>query len=68
MAVPNVKPLKVLDDESGKLKTLLAEQMLDAGAMKELLAKMVGPVGKHKVVAHLVVTTLTGSKGSAQLT
>ena len=30
---------KTLEDENAKLKSLLAEQMLDAAAMKELLAK-----------------------------
>jgi len=39
VAVPDVKRLKALEDENGKLKKLLAEQMLDAAAMKELLAK-----------------------------
>lgn len=39
MAVPDVKRLKALEDENGKLKKLLAEQMLGAAAMKELLAK-----------------------------
>ena len=38
-SVPDVKRLKALEDENGKLKRLLAEQMLDAAAMKELLAK-----------------------------
>jgi len=37
--VPDVKRLKALEDENGKLKRLLAEQMLDVAAMKELLAK-----------------------------
>jgi len=37
--VPDVKRLKALEDESGQLKKLLAVQMLDAAAMKELLAK-----------------------------
>ena len=39
MSVPDVKRLKALEDENGKLKKLPAEQMLDAAAMKELLAK-----------------------------
>ena len=39
MSVPDVKRLKALEDENGRLKKLLAEQMLDAAAMKELLAK-----------------------------
>jgi len=39
MSVPDVKRLKALEDENGKPKRLLAEKMLDATAMKELLAK-----------------------------
>lgn len=39
MSVPDVRRLKALEDENAKLKKLLAEQMLDAAAMKELLAK-----------------------------
>ncbi len=31
--------LKALEDENAKLKRLLAEQMLDMAAMKELLSK-----------------------------
>jgi putative transposase len=33
------KRLKQLEDENAKLKKLLAEQMLDAAALRELLAK-----------------------------
>ena len=39
MTVSDAKRLKALEDENAKLKKLLAEQMLDAAAMKELLAK-----------------------------
>ena len=39
MTVSEAKRLKVLEDENAKLKRLLAEQMLDMAAMKELLAK-----------------------------
>jgi putative transposase len=39
MTVSDAKRLKALEDENAKLKRLLAEQMLDAAAMKELLAK-----------------------------
>jgi len=35
MTVSDAKRLKALEDENAKLKTLLAEQMLDAAAMKE---------------------------------
>ena len=37
MTVSDAKRLKALEDENAKLKKLLAEQMLDAAAMKELL-------------------------------
>jgi putative transposase len=43
MDVPEAKRLKQLEDENAKLKKLLAEQMLDAAALRELQAKMVGP-------------------------
>jgi len=33
------KRLKALEDENAKLKKLLAEQMLDAAALRELLSK-----------------------------
>ena len=39
MTVPEAKRLKALEDENGKLKKLLAEQMLDMAAMKELISK-----------------------------
>ena len=37
--VTEAKRLKQLEDENAKLKKLLAEQMLDAAALRELLAK-----------------------------
>jgi putative transposase len=39
MKVSDAKWLKALEDENARLKKLLAEQMLDAAAMKELLKK-----------------------------
>ncbi len=39
MAVSDAKRLKALENENARLKKLLAEQMLDAAAMKELLSK-----------------------------
>jgi putative transposase len=39
MDVPEAKRLTQLEDENSKLKKLLAEQMLDAAALRELLAK-----------------------------
>ncbi|PDT25785.1 IS3 family transposase [Rhizobium sp. L9] len=54
MEVSEAKRLKALEEENAKLKKLLAEQMLDAAALRELLGKkMVGPVAKRDAVAHL---------------
>ena len=39
MSVSDAKRLKALEDENAKLKKLLAEQMLDAAAMRDLLSK-----------------------------
>jgi putative transposase len=39
MNVSEAKRLKQLEDENAKLKKLLAEQMLDAAALRELLSK-----------------------------
>lgn len=39
MKVSEAKRLKAFEDENARLKRLLAEQMLDMAAMKELLAK-----------------------------
>ena len=39
MDVSEAKRLRALEDENAKLKKLLAEQMLDAAALRELLAK-----------------------------
>ena len=39
MTVSEAKRLKALEDENAKLKKLLAEQMLDLAAMKELVLK-----------------------------
>ena len=39
MTISDAKRLKALEDENAKLTKLLAEQMLDAAAMKELLAR-----------------------------
>ena len=37
--ISDAKRLKSLEDENAKLKKLLAEQMLDVAALRELLAK-----------------------------
>ena len=39
MEVSDARRLKLLDDENRKLKKLLAESMLDASALRELLGK-----------------------------
>ena len=39
MSVPDAKRLKDLEAENTRLKKLLAEQMLDLAAMKDLVAK-----------------------------
>ena len=39
MSVSEAKRLKQLEDENARLKKLLAEQMLDATALRELLSK-----------------------------
>ena len=50
MDVSEAKRLKQLEDENAKLKKLLAEQMLDAAALRELLSKkMVGSLSSAKV-------------------
>ncbi|PCD64709.1 MULTISPECIES: IS3 family transposase [Rhizobium] len=54
MEISEAKRLKALEDENAKLKKLLAEQMLDAAALRELLfKKMVGPAAKREAVTHL---------------
>jgi len=48
MEVSEAKRLKALEDENARLKKLLAEQMLNAAALRDLLAKkMVGPAAKR---------------------
>ena len=39
MDASDAKRLKALEDENSKLKKLLADQMLEASALKELLSK-----------------------------
>lgn len=39
MEVSDAKRLKTLEDENGRLKRLLAEQMMDVSTLKEMLAK-----------------------------
>jgi putative transposase len=39
MDIADAKRLKALEDENAKLKKLLADQMLEASALRELLSK-----------------------------
>ncbi len=39
MDISDAKRLRALEEENARLKKLLADQMLDAAAMRELLAK-----------------------------
>jgi len=48
MEVSEAKRIKALEDENARLKKLLAEQMLDATALRELLQKMYGPLPSMK--------------------
>jgi putative transposase len=54
--VSEAKRLKQLEDENAKLKKLLAEQMLDAAALRELLSKKRWGRRKREGVAHLRAT------------
>ncbi|MBM1175573.1 IS3 family transposase [Microvirga arabica] len=54
MDASDAKRLKALEDENAKLKKLLAETMLDASALRELLSKkLVEPAAQREAVAHL---------------
>ena len=39
MEISDARKLKALEDENAKLKKLLADQMLEASALRELLSK-----------------------------
>lgn len=43
MEVSDAKRLRSLEEENTKLKKLLADQMLEASALRELLSKTYGP-------------------------
>ena len=53
MEVSEAKRLKALEEENAKLKKLLAEQMLDVAALRELLGKIGRALAKRDAVAHL---------------
>jgi hypothetical protein len=54
-----------LDDENANPKKLRAEQMLDAAALRELLAKMVWPAAEREGVAYRVWHHLTSESNAA---
>ena len=66
MDVAWAKRLRQLEDENAKLKKLLAEQMLGAAALRELLSKMVGPAGQREAVAHLQAELACQNGGPAR--
>src|SRR5438874_896945 len=51
--VSDARRLKTLEAENARLKKLLADKMLDAAALKELLSKMVGPAACREACVHL---------------
>ncbi len=67
MEVSEAKRLKALEDENAKLKKLLAEQMLYAAALRELLAKMVGFAAKREAVAHLKTVMALPERRACQI-
>jgi putative transposase len=50
MDVSEAKRLKALEEENAKLKKLLADQMLKAVALRELLERVVGPAVKREAL------------------
>lgn len=67
MEVSDAKRLKALEDENAKLEKLLAEQMMDTAAFRELLAKMVRPVAKREAVAHLKASMGLSERRACQI-
>jgi transcriptional regulator of heat shock response len=67
MEVSEAKRLKVLEEENAKLKKLLAEQMLDVAALRELFQKMVGPAAKRDAVAHLKAVMALSEQRACQI-
>ena len=56
--ISEAKRLKALEDGNAKLKKLVAEQMLDAAALRELLSKNGRAAAKRAAVAHLEACNL----------
>lgn len=59
--------LRSLEDESAKLKRLLAEAMRDNAGLKDLLAKIGTPAAKREAVARLRAILGGASGGRAVL-
>ena len=53
MEPSDAKRLRALKDENGKLKKLLAEQMLDNAMLQDINSKMVTPAVRREAVVHL---------------
>ena len=53
MEPADAKRLRELEDENGKLKKLLAEQMLDNAMLQDINSKMVTPAVRREAVVHL---------------
>ena len=56
MEVSEAKRLKALEDENARLKKLLAEQMLDTAALRELLSKNVWSASSVQGVRDVAMT------------
>ncbi len=68
MDVADAKRLRALKEENGKLQKLLAEQMPDNVALKEVLSrKVVGPTAREEVVGHLVMQGFVSERRASQL-
>lgn len=63
MTVSDAKRLKALEDENAKLKKLLAEHMLDAAAMKDLLSKKWQGLTKSVRLLHILKQPTTFPSG-----
>ena len=50
--VSEVRRLKTLEHENGRLKRMLADAMLDNLALKDLLGKVVTPAAHREAAAH----------------
>ena len=66
MEVSDAKKLKGLEAENARLKKLLADQMLDNAALKELLS-VVKPAVKRRQVFHLVESGMASMRRACGL-